>query len=77
MNLCDFVPVDGFEADALMVPKGCKFSHIHEDFSCESHDAWKNQAKGFCRKNDMKLNGYGMLVSCGTDRFNGNDCIGF
>ena len=57
-----------------MVPKGCKFNHLHDEASCMTHDDWKGRAKVFCRKNDMKLNEYGVLLSCGTDLFTGRDC---
>ena len=67
--------VDDYEADALMVPKGCKFNHLHDEASCMSHDEWKDRAKAFCRKDDMKLNEYGILLSCGTDMFTGIYCL--
>lgn len=54
-----------------MVPNGCKFNHLHDEASCMTHDEWKGRAKAFCRKDDLKLNEYGILLSCGTDMFTG------
>lgn len=67
--------VDEYEADALMVPKGCKFNHLHDEASCMTHDDWKGRAKVFCRRNGMKLNDYGVLLSCGTDLFTGIEFV--
>ena len=72
----DFILVDDYEADALMVPKGCKFNHLHDEASCMSHDEWKGRAKAFCHREEMKLNEYGILLSCGTDMFTGMNFFG-
>eukprot|EP00795_Rhopilema_esculentum_P016338 gene16338-7728_t len=67
--------VDEYEADALMVPKGCKFNHLHDEASCMTHDEWKVKAKAFCKKDDMHLNEYGILLSCGIDMFTGVEFV--
>lgn len=67
--------VDEYEADALMVPKGCKFNHLHDQDSCMTHDEWKMRAFAFCRRENMKLNEYGILLSCGTDMFTGVEFV--
>ena len=65
------VTVEEYEADALMVPSGCKFNHLHDQDSCMTHDEWKQRAVSFCRRKNFKLNEYAILLSCGTDLFTG------
>ena len=63
--------VEDYEADALMVPRHCKFNHLHDQELCLTHDDWRKRAGKHCRSQDMKLNEYGILLSCGTDMFTG------
>lgn len=68
--------VNEYEADALMVPDGCKFDHIHDPNKCLSHDEWSVEAKKHCKKTySMKLKDYGILLSCGTDKFTGVEFV--
>jgi len=68
--------VKEYEADALMVPQGCKFDHIYIEDMCLSHDIWKVQAAGACkRKHSMKLKDYGILLPCGIDVFTGVEYV--
>jgi len=68
--------VNEYEADALMVPDGCKFDHIHDPNKCLSHDQWKKEAEGKCQNTyKMKLKDYGILLSCGTDMFTGVEFV--
>jgi len=68
--------VNEYEADALMVPDGCKFDHIHDPNKCLSHDEWKVEARDHCKKTfNMNLRDYGILLSCGTDKFTGVEFV--
>jgi len=68
--------VNEYEADALMVPEGCKFDHIHNPNMCLSHDEWAGVAKEHCKKTySMELKNYGILLSCGTDKFTGVEFV--
>lgn len=61
-----------YEADALMVPDGCKFDHIHDQKLCMSHEQWREHAQDSCKdKYKMKLKDFGILLSCKTDLFTG------
>lgn len=68
--------VNEYEADALMVPDGCKFDHIHDPNQCLNHDQWKEKASKKCDSQyKMKLKDYGILLSCGTDVFTGVEFV--
>lgn len=68
--------VNEYEADALMVPSGCKFDHIHDQTICMGHDQWKKKAADQCRmKYEMKLKDYGILLSCNVDVFTGVEFV--
>lgn len=67
--------VHEYEADALMVPNGCTFDHLHDENLCLSHHDWKLQASDKCELTDMKLKDYGILLSCGTDVFSGVEFV--
>jgi len=68
--------VNEYEADALMVPNGCQFDHLHDDTKCLTHDQWKKNAGKECkRKYQMNLKDYGILLSCKTDHFTGVEFV--
>jgi len=67
--------VHEYEADALMVPNGCTFDHMHDDKLCLKHDQWKVKAKEACAAKKQELNNYGILLSCGTDLFTGVEFV--
>jgi len=68
--------VNEYEADALMVPNGCKFDHLHDQDVCMTHKEWKKKAANECkRKYSMKLKDYGILLSCKTDYFTGVEFV--
>ncbi|XP_077990405.1 amyloid beta precursor like protein 2-like [Glandiceps talaboti] len=66
--------VGQFESDALMVPSGCKFSHIHGSL-CTTHDKWRVQAKESCENLKMEIHKYGMLLPCNVDKFSGVEFV--
>jgi len=68
--------VNEYEADALMVPDGCKFDHIHDQNLCMSHEQWREHAQESCKdKYKMKLKDFGILLSCKTDLFTGVEFV--
>lgn len=68
--------VEEYEADALMVPNGCKFDHIHHEDMCLSKEQWKNQAAIACKtKYDMTLLHHGILLPCDVDLFTGVEYV--
>ncbi|KAK3744753.1 hypothetical protein QZH41_013301, partial [Actinostola sp. cb2023] len=67
--------VGPFEADALLVPKGCSFGHLHKGSKCKSHDVWRSKAEGKCDDQAMKLEHYGVLTPCGTGMFTGVEYV--
>ena len=76
LNFLSLFLVNEYEADALMVPDGCKFDHLHDPELCLTHKEWRKQAQHECsRKYSMKLKDYGILLSCKTDYFTGNTRI--
>lgn len=64
-----------FEADALLVPKGCRFEHLHKGSKCKSHDEWKGKAVDKCKEQGMILKNYGVLIPCGTGKFTGVEFV--
>ena len=67
--------VHEYEADALMVPNGCHFGHLHDEDLCLSQDQWEIRAQQKCQSSQMKLKDYGILLSCGTDLFTGVEFV--
>jgi amyloid beta A4 protein len=68
--------VNEYEADALMVPNGCKFDHLHDQDVCMTHEEWKKRAAFECKQNyQLKLRDYGILLSCQTDKFTGVEFV--
>jgi amyloid beta A4 protein len=68
--------VKEYEADALMVPSGCKFDHIHHDDMCLSLVQWKKQASTSCEtKYHMLLKSHGILLPCDVDMFSGVEYV--
>ena len=70
-----FFSVGEFEADALLVPDGCKFEHLHKSNKCQSHDQWKVKAAAKCKAQGKHLNDYGVLLPCDVDKFTGIEFV--
>ncbi|EDO45291.1 predicted protein [Nematostella vectensis] len=67
--------VGKFEADALLVPPGCRFQHLHPGSECKSHDFWKIKAEEKCKDQDANLRYYGVLLPCNTGLFTGVEFV--
>ena len=72
-----FPIVGEFEADALSYPPNiqCDFGYIHEGKTCNGHDYWRDRATNICQEKGKKIEKYGILVSCGTDMFQGVEYV--
>lgn len=66
-----------FESDALLVPKKCKFEHIHRDQKCLSPKELSAMASEDCQRQTMELHDYGVLLPCKEDfnRFEGVEFV--
>ena len=61
-----------FQSDALVVPRGCKFSHTYNEGKCSRFADWHKLAIEACtNQSSMTLQSYGMLLPCGTDMWSG------
>ncbi|KAA0191230.1 hypothetical protein HAZT_HAZT001662 [Hyalella azteca] len=55
-----------FQSDALLVPEGCMFDHIHNQSRCWQFDRWNTTADEACkaRKPSLHLMSFAMLLPC-------------
>ncbi|XP_061733840.1 amyloid-like protein 2 [Nerophis ophidion] len=67
--------VGEFVSDVLLVPEKCKFFHKERTDMCVSHQQWHSVAKEACFKTATVLQSYGMLLPCGTDKFQGTEYV--
>ncbi|XP_033117830.1 amyloid-beta A4 protein-like [Anneissia japonica] len=67
--------VGEFVSDALMVPQECRFSHMHENGVCLSHDDWRDRAAADCGPNNWTLHDYGMLLPCKPANYSGVEFV--
>ncbi|XP_018018391.1 amyloid-beta-like protein isoform X2 [Hyalella azteca] len=66
-----------FQSDALLVPEGCMFDHIHNQSRCWQFDRWNTTADEACkaRKPSLHLMSFAMLLPCGIDVFSGVEFV--
>lgn len=74
-NVRPFKCIGDFESEALLVPQHCIFDHEHDTSRCERPSSWSRTAAKMCDGRDMKLESSGMLVVCGTDKFQGVEYV--
>nr|XP_057935101.1 amyloid-like protein 2 isoform X2 [Doryrhamphus excisus] len=67
--------VGEFVSDVLLVPEKCQFFHKERMDMCMSHQQWHSVAKEACSKSSTVLHSYGMLLPCGTDKFQGTEYV--
>ena len=70
-----FSLVGKFESDALLVPPGCRFEHVHFTTDCLTHDQWHDRASKKCNDEGMVLKDYGVLIPCGVGTFTGVEFV--
>ncbi|XP_071529165.1 amyloid-beta-like protein isoform X2 [Panulirus ornatus] len=64
-----------FQSDALLVPEGCLFDHIHNQSRCWEFDRWNTTADRACATRRMTLKSFAMLLPCGIDVFSGVEFV--
>lgn len=67
--------VGDFESDALLVPPKCRFEHMHETTDCQTHDVWHQRASNKCKRDNLTINDYGVLIPCDTGKFTGVEFV--
>lgn len=64
-----------FQSDALLVPEGCLFDHIHNQSRCWQFDRWNTTADEACKARHLSLKAFAMLLPCGIDVFSGVEFV--
>ncbi|XP_015587566.1 amyloid-beta-like protein [Cephus cinctus] len=64
-----------FQSDALLVPEGCLFDHLHNQTKCWESLSWNVTAAATCRERNMKLRSFAMLLPCGISLFSGVEFV--
>ncbi|CAG0893974.1 unnamed protein product [Darwinula stevensoni] len=67
--------VGPFQSDALLVPHGCQFDHIHNTSQCMSFEKWNGTAREACFSRSMELRSFAPLLPCGIDLFQGVEFV--
>ncbi|XP_033209617.1 amyloid-beta-like protein [Belonocnema kinseyi] len=64
-----------FQSDALLVPEGCLFDHLHNQTKCWESHRWNSTAADTCRERNMNLRSFAMLLPCGISLFAGVEFV--
>ncbi|KAF7992272.1 hypothetical protein HCN44_001597 [Aphidius gifuensis] len=64
-----------FQSDALLVPEGCLFDHLHNHTKCWESNRWNSTAADTCRERSMNLRSFAMLLPCGISLFSGVEFV--
>ncbi|XP_066588778.1 amyloid-beta-like protein isoform X2 [Prorops nasuta] len=64
-----------FQSDALLVPEGCLFDHLHNQTKCWESHRWNATAADTCRERNMNLRSFAMLLPCGISLFAGVEFV--
>ncbi|XP_033351841.1 amyloid-beta-like protein isoform X4 [Bombus vosnesenskii] len=64
-----------FQSDALLVPEGCLFDHLHNQTKCWESLRWNATAADTCRERNMNLRSFAMLLPCGISLFSGVEFV--
>ncbi|XP_060820038.1 amyloid-beta-like protein isoform X4 [Bombus pascuorum] len=64
-----------FQSDALLVPEGCLFDHLHNQTKCWESHRWNATAADTCRERNMNLRSFAMLLPCGISLFSGVEFV--
>ncbi|XP_014234357.1 amyloid-beta-like protein [Trichogramma pretiosum] len=64
-----------FQSDALLVPEGCLFDHLHNQTKCWESYRWNSTAADTCRERNMNLRSFAMLLPCGISVFAGVEFV--
>lgn len=64
-----------FQSDALLVPEGCLFDHLHNQTKCWESHRWNSTAADTCNERNMNLRSFAMLLPCGISLFAGVEFV--
>jgi amyloid beta A4 protein len=69
-------PAEGpFQSDALLVPEGCLFDHIHNASRCWPFVRWNQTGATACQERNMQMRSFAMLLPCGISLFSGVEFV--
>lgn len=64
-----------FQSDALLVPEGCLFDHIHNASRCWPFIRWNQTGGAACQDRGMQMRSFAMLLPCGISLFSGVEFV--
>lgn len=64
-----------FQSDALLVPEGCLFDHIHNASRCWPFVRWNQTGAAACQDRSMQMRSFAMLLPCGISLFSGVEFV--
>ncbi|XP_055635435.1 amyloid-beta-like protein isoform X2 [Toxorhynchites rutilus septentrionalis] len=64
-----------FQSDALLVPEGCLFDHIHNASRCWPFIRWNQTGAAACQERNMQMRSFAMLLPCGISLFSGVEFV--
>lgn len=64
-----------FQSDALLVPEGCLFDHIHNASRCWPFVRWNQTGAGACQERGMQMRSFAILLPCGISLFSGVEFV--
>lgn len=74
--LCRNSAAEGpFQSDALLVPEGCLFDHIHNASRCWPFVRWNQTGALACQDRGMQMRSFAMLLPCGISLFSGVEFV--
>ncbi|EDW07494.2 LOW QUALITY PROTEIN: uncharacterized protein Dmoj_GI14839 [Drosophila mojavensis] len=62
-----------FQSDALLVPEGCLFDHIHNASRCWPFIRWNQTGAASCQDRGMQMHNFDMLLPSGISLISGVD----
>lgn len=71
----DFFVEGPFQSDALLVPEGCLFDHIHNTSRCWPFFKWNQTGALACKEKNMQIRSFAMLLPCGISLFSGVEFV--
>lgn len=70
-----FIAEGPFQSDALLVPEGCLFDHIHNASRCWPFIRWNQTGAAACQERGMQMRSFAMLLPCGISLFSGVEFV--
>lgn len=73
--VCVLLSEGPFQSDALLVPEGCLFDHIHNASRCWPFVRWNQTGAAACQERGMQMRSFAMLLPCGISLFSGVEFV--